>query len=156
MTQAPPPGPPPATPVQLTDAIKGMINGAFDNRTPVLVCYVDAEGQPSLSLRGSTQAISDTQLAVWARNPESGLAHEIQSRPRVTLWYRDPETRTMLQFRGRAHVETDPAAANRVYDNSPEPERNFDPERKGTAVIIDLDRVDGRTPDGPVRMERGA
>jgi hypothetical protein len=156
MTQAPPPGPPPATPIKLTDEIKLAVNGAFDNRTPVVICYVDKVGQPSLSLRGTTQALSDTQLAVWARNPEGGLPNEIAVRPRVTLWYRDPATRTNLQFRGRAHVASDPAIRDRIYDSSPEPERNFDPERKGVAIVIDLDRVDGRTPEGPIRMERGA
>jgi hypothetical protein len=30
-----------------------------------------------------------------------------------------------------------------VYDDSPEIERNMDKERKGVALIIDLDSVDG-------------
>ena len=34
-------------------------------------------------------------------------------------------------------------SAARVYDNSPEGERNLDKDRKGVALIIDLDSVDG-------------
>jgi hypothetical protein len=28
-----------------------------------------------------------------------------------------------------------------IYDNSPEPERNADKEMKGTAMIVEIDRV---------------
>ena len=30
-----------------------------------------------------------------------------------------------------------------MFENAPEAERKSDPERKGIAIIIDLDRIDG-------------
>jgi hypothetical protein len=44
----------------------------------------------------------------------------------------------------------------RVYTRSPEVEQNHDPDRRGLALIIDIERVQGASPRGSVRMERGA
>jgi hypothetical protein len=78
----------------------------------------------------------------------------IASNPKVTLLYRDPTTRTMIFFYGQAHTATDQATTDRLYDESPEPERNADPEKKGVGIIVDLDVVQGRTPDGPLNLTR--
>jgi hypothetical protein len=73
--------------------------------------------------------------------------------------YRAPAQRVMLQFAGRARL-ADPAERDRVYDLAPEFEQRADAERKGTGVIIDLDKVEGilgLDADGnrrPVRMTR--
>ena len=71
--------------------------------------------------------------------------------PKVALLYRNTETRVAWQFLGRGHVVTDEAARNQIFDSSPEFERNQDPERKGIAIVIDVDRVVMR---GEVIMER--
>jgi hypothetical protein len=142
---------PATTPLQLTDEIKGWVNNAYDNRTPVVVVYVDGDGQPSMSFRGTAQAWSDTQLAFWARGASNFPAH-ITERPQITLWYRDPAARTTLQFRGRARLENDPQNRDLIFDRSPAAEQAADPDRKGVAVVIDLDRVDGRTATGPIAL----
>jgi len=144
----------PLTELKLTPEIKEAVNGALLNRTPIIVAYVDEDGQPSLSFRGSTQAYSDTQLAVWVRNPEGGLQKALAKNNRVTLFYRDPEKRITLQFRGRGHIENDAKTRETVYNNAPEPERNADREQKGFPLIIDLDRVDGVMPGFRVQMRR--
>jgi hypothetical protein len=146
--------PPTPTALQLTDEIKSVVNGALTNGTPFVVAYVDVNGQPSLSLRGSTQAYSDDQLAIWIRNPEGGLLNSLEKNPRVTLFYRDSATRTTLQFRGRAHVENSPPVREHVYNSAPEQERNADKEQKGIPLIIDLDRVDGVIPGTRIMMRR--
>ena len=97
----------PLTELKLTPEIRDAVNNALSNRTPIMVAYVDEEGQPSLSFRGSTQVYSDTQLAIWVRNPEGGLQKALAQNNRITLFYRDPEKRITLQFRGRARIEND-------------------------------------------------
>jgi hypothetical protein len=146
----------PPSPIQLTEEIRAAVNGALANGTPVVVAYVDERGQPRLSFRGSTQVFGDDQLAIWVRNPEGGLPRALAANPRVSLLYRNPQPRTMLLFEGRGRI--DPAEATRatVYEQAPEVERNFDPERKGLALIVDLDRVAGFTPAGRVLMQRPA
>jgi predicted pyridoxine 5'-phosphate oxidase superfamily flavin-nucleotide-binding protein len=144
----------PLTEMKLTDEIKDAVNNALANRTPIVVAYVDEDGQPSLSFRGSTQAYSDTQLAIWVRNPEGGLLKSLEKNNRITLFYRDPEKRMTLQFRGRATIQNDDATRDKVYSNAPEVERNADREKKGFPIVIDLHRVDGVMPGIRVQMRK--
>ena len=148
---------PAATPseLKLTDEIKEAVNGALVNGTPIMVAYVDEDGQPSLSFRGSTQAYSDTQLAIWVRNPEGGLLRSLEKNPRMTLFYRNPQTRMTLQFRGYGKIVDTEEVRKHVYEHAPEPERNADREQKGIPLIIDLHRVDGVVPGARIQMARG-
>jgi hypothetical protein len=140
--------------IALTDEMRDALAGALANGNPVIVAYVTEEGQPSLSFRGSAQVYSNDQVAVWVRNPEGGLQRALAKNPRVTMLYRNPQTRQMFNFQGRGHFDSSEAARNKVYDNSAEPERNADRERKGLALIVDLDRVTGFGPGGRVLMQR--
>jgi len=144
------------TELKLNEQIRNAINNAFTSGKPVIVAYVDDNGQPSLSYRGSTHVHSDTQLAIWARNPEGGLPKALAKNPRVTLLFRDPgpENRAMLQFRGVARIDNSEATRQQVYDAIPEAEKNADREKKGMPVIIDLERVDGFMPGARVAMRK--
>ena len=145
---------PPITEMNMTDEIKNAVNNALTEGNPVFVAYVDEEGQPSLSFRGSTHVHSPNQLAIWVRNPEGGLGKALAKNPRVSLLYRNPQTRAMLQFKGTAHVENAPDVRERVYDESPERERAADPDKKGFPLIIDLARVDGMVPPQRFAMRK--
>jgi hypothetical protein len=147
---------PPATEVHLGPDIAATINGALANGTPVLVAYVDGEDRVHLSYRGTTQVLAPDRLALWARDPEGGLPRAVATRPKLTLLYRDMKTRTNYTFYGRARVTTDEPERAAVYDGSPEQERNFDPARRGAALIVDVDRVEGMGPAGRVNMQRAA
>jgi hypothetical protein len=154
MTQQP--APEPLTEMKLTDQIKKMVNESFLSGKPIIVAYTDDNGAPSLSFRGSAIAYSDNQLAIWARNPDGGLLKSLPKNARVTMLYRDPgpENRAMLQFRGVAHVDNSPAVREDVYSRIPEPEQNADKEKKGSPVILDLERVDGFMPGARVAMRK--
>jgi hypothetical protein len=143
-----------ATPIKITDEIKEAVNGALANGTPVVVAYVNEDGQPSLSFRGSTQVYSDDQLAIWVRNPDGGLLRSLSKNPRITILYRNPATRQMLNFQGRAHVEDAADVREKVYSSAPESEQRADAEKKGRPLIIDLDRVAGAGPSGRIMMQR--
>jgi hypothetical protein len=130
------------------------VNNALTDGNPVIVAYVDESGQPNLSFRGSAQAYGDDQLAIWVRNPEGGLQKSLAKNARLTLLYRNPQTRQMLNFQGRGRFDSSEAARKTVYENSPQPEQNADRERKGLALIVDLDKVSGFGPGGRVMMQR--
>jgi predicted pyridoxine 5'-phosphate oxidase superfamily flavin-nucleotide-binding protein len=148
------PAPPlPPSPLRLSDDLKQLIKDAW-NTSPMLVAAVDPNGQPRLSLRGTVQAISDDRLAFWARNADGGTVGGLEKNPLVTLFYRNPGTRTTFYFYGRAHVTRDEQERRLVYDNSPEPERLADFHYRGLAVIIELDKVEGVTPAGRVHLAR--
>jgi hypothetical protein len=157
------PGAPiPATELKLTPELKALVNNALVTRHPMLMSYVGESGQPVLSFRGSTQAYSDEQLAIWIRNADGNLLKSVASNPKVAFMYRNEDTKETFQFQGRAFVATGEAERTKVYDNAPPVERAHDFARTGVALIVDLDLVEGwfgLTPDGPigrVRMLRGA
>lgn len=135
---------------------KAIVNGALANNTPMIVAYTDDNGAPNLSLRGSVQVYSDTQLSIWVRHANGGMANALRKNPRMALMYRDPPARTNLTFEGRAHFEEDAEVRDRVFELAPEVEQKHDPGRIGAALIIDLERVTGNTPRGGVRMQVAA
>jgi hypothetical protein len=140
--------------LELTGDIAAAINGAGEAGTAIVIAYVDAQGAPSMSYRGSTQVYSPHQVAVWARNPNEGLAVAVKERPLVSLMYLNRQTPGpyFLSIKGRARV--DPEANQQVYDNMMKGERDRDPDRKGVAVVVDVDTVDGRGADGGFHLER--
>lgn len=137
--------------LQLSDEWKQSIDGALADGAPIVVACVDASGQPLLSFRGSTQVHSDDQLAIWVRNPDGGILRHVQTNPHLAFMYRNPEKRLVFQLHGRATRVTDAALRQLVYNRSPEVERNADPEVKGVALLVDLDRAIQR---GAVVMSR--
>lgn len=146
--------PPAQRELRLDPEMKAAVDGALDNQTPMLIAYVDDEKQIHLSFRGTIQAYSDDQLALWAREPEGGLPRNIPDRPHVTLFYHDPATRTSYTFYGRARVEQDPAARTAIFENSHPREQQMDFRRRGVAIVVDLDKIEGRAAGGRVLMLR--
>lgn len=132
--------------------VRGIINGALANGTPMVVAYTDENGQPVLSLRGSTQVYSDTQLCIWVRNADGGIVKTMAGNNRVSLLYRDSKLRTTLIVQGRGHVSSDPEVRERVFQLAPEVEQNHDPDRKGAALIIDITTLQGTSVRGMVKV----
>jgi pyridoxine/pyridoxamine 5'-phosphate oxidase len=140
----------------LDDELKGIINTALSEHTPMVLASVDAEGQPRLTFRGSIQTFSDDQVGFWARNVGGGTMDNIAANPRVSMIMRNPETRVMLQLIGRAR-RVEGVERDQVYANAPEFEQRADADKKGAGVIVDLDKVEGflgMGPDGKPRFLR--
>ena len=123
--------PPVLTELKLSGEMKQAVDIAFGTGKPVAIAYVDENGAPQLSYRGSTQAYSDTQLALWVRNPEGRILESIAKNPAVALIYGnfDPSNRSFMIFRGRAHVDNGDAVRTHVYEHAHEFERGQDKER---------------------------
>lgn len=143
---------------QPTDRIpasaKVLINNARTNNTPFCVAHADENGIPVLTFRGSVQVLDDQTLCAWIRQASGGLMKAIQKNPVISLAYRDG-SKAMLLVQGRARVAENDELRNRVWDLTPEVEQNHDPARKGAAMIIDVDRIQGFSTGGePVRMAR--
>jgi hypothetical protein len=140
------------SPLVITPEIKALIGGALESGNVLLFAAVGPDHKPILSFRGSTIVFSDTQLSFWARNAEGGTIEAIRQNPHVALMYRS-QTVPMLQFVGRARITEDAAERTKAFDLSHEKERERDPERKGRAIIIDLDEIKGVIgfgKDGPI------
>jgi hypothetical protein len=141
-----------ADPIDLLGDIALAVNGAAERSEALAVGYVDDAGYPAVSFRGSTQVHGPQQLAIWARKADDGLARAIAERPQVTLVYYGPGSPgpLFLSFRGRARV--DASANDAVYAAMIEGERQQDPDRKGVAVLIDVESVQGFAADGPFQQ----
>jgi hypothetical protein len=141
-------------PIELNETIKEAVDHALEQGKPIVVSYVDEQGQPRLSFRGSTQVYGKDQLAIWIRNPEGGLQKALAKNPRLALLYRSPEPRMNFNFMGRGHFDSSEGVRAKVYESSPQSEQNADKDRKGMALVIDLDRVTGVIPGAPINMQR--
>ena len=150
-----PAAPPPPAPVDL-QRFAPVIEAAGLQGPTIVVAYVDGDGQPHLSFRGTVQVLDAERLAMWNIDAQGGLARAIVANPHLACWYHDADTRTTLQFHGRAHIDNDSLVRDAVFDHSPEREQRKDPDRAGIAIVVDVDRVAGRSPEGAVDMRRVA
>jgi general stress protein 26 len=119
---------------------------ALENGTPTLAAYVNEHGQPSMSTRGTPQVFSNNETALWARCRDTGMAKAVKENPLVPVFYyahMGNPAYGNLQFQGRARVEEDQAICDRVYEGSPALEQRADPERKGIAIIVELEKYPG-------------
>lgn len=141
-------------PVNLTGEIAAAIDGAVLRGHQLALAYIRDDGSPSVSFRGSTYVRSATELAIWARKRDSGLASAIRDRPRVSLVFfeMDGPGARYLTIDGRARVAGE--LDDEVYGAIVEPERQQDPDRNGVAVIIDVDSVAGATANGFFQQTR--
>ena len=145
------------TELKLSSALKETVNTALERGRMLSVAYVSPEGQPELSFRGSVQAYSDNQLAIWVRNPEGGILKAVTSgRPHIALLYGElgAQSKAFVTFRGRGRVESSESVRRKVFDDSPTIERDMDKDRKGVALLIDLDSVDGFFGGSALKMGR--
>ena len=137
------------TELKINDALKQKVMEAYvPNDWPIIVGYVDEQGRPGLSYRGSVVVVSETQIGVWARNAEGGTASALNKNPNMTLVYREPtpdhgRSAAVVTFRGRGRVDNSEAMRDAVYNTMPQRERDADAEKKGVAIIVDLDSVTG-------------
>ena len=146
---------PPATePLSIRPEWKELIDNALTNGTPVIVAYVDASGVPHVSPRGSVQVLNETQLGMWARDPEGGLLKGIAANPNMAFYYRDPKTRAALTVTGKARV-AEGETRETIYQGQPALERNMDGRMIGTAVVVDVDLLEAAGPSGRAKMARG-
>ena len=130
--------PPRLTAGEVPLAVRGIVNDAVPNGTPMSVAHVGEDGAPVLTVRGSVQFFGPAQLSVWLRNPKGGLATAIARDPRVALLYRDSARVVTVSITGLAHVETDEAVRERVYEAMSEFEQTHDPDREGACMIVDI------------------
>jgi hypothetical protein len=159
MLTTPPPGP--AAPMVMDEALRARFDTALAGQHAMYVAYVDREGRPHLSMRGSILTLGPDSLGLWARNG-GGMPDAIAHNPNVALFYRDEVARATYQLAGRARIATDDATRRRIFDAMPILEQRHDFAELGTAIVIDLDLVTGWAGFSatgqidPVRLVRGA
>jgi hypothetical protein len=135
---APPaPAPPPPLTLDLTD-FADAIDHALANQTPMLIASVH-DGQPDLAFKGSFMVWDRDHLAYWERGLNETLAG-IRDNPRVAVLVR-PKGSPPVRFYGQARVVEDATEQEAIWQRVVPEEQGRDPEKKGFAVVIRVDRI---------------
>lgn len=124
------------------------INGAFPANT-CLVATVQPNGFAQVTPRGSVLVLDDETLAFWERGKGSTNA-ELKDGSKVTVYFRDPKLREagvlpaggIARFYGTATLHKSGAMTDKIWDKMVQPEKDRDPERKGFAVSVKVERAE--------------
>ncbi len=127
--------------IKLEQSLRDRIDRAIDNLIPITVSYIDPTGKPHIAFYGSTHVHSDNQLAIWARNPQGALCTTLAKNPYVACIYGNIKDKVYITLEGRGRITTDHSERDRIYTQMHPIEQKFDADRKGVAIVIDLDRV---------------
>ena len=137
--------------VKLTRQMADALKGALLSGRPALVATSGTSGMPDLAYKGSIMVLDQDHLAFWERAHGTTLSN-LRENPQASLIYFNPQARLMWKFFGVSELLTSGARRMEVLSKSPQVELDRDPERKGVAVVIRVDKV---FQAGQVIMERG-
>lgn len=137
--------------INVTEEMRQFIDRALADRCPCILATASPTGEPSVSYRGSMMVFDDDSLAYWERTQRAGLEH-IDANPKVVVMYRNPAERKSWKFHGDATVYRDGEVRDRVMARVVQAELDRDPDRKGFAVVIRLNRI--MTMGGDVVQQR--
>lgn len=126
--------------IHLTDQMRKLIDNALADGSPCVLATASAGGEPDIGFKGSMMVFDNERLAYWERTRRQHLKN-IRENPRVVVLYRDPKTRVNFRFHGVAEVHEDGALREEVMARTVKEEIDKDPERKGVAVIIRVEKV---------------
>ena len=124
------------------------INTAFPANV-TLVGSVLPDGYAQVTPRGSTMVYDDEHLALWERGKGSTNA-QLHDGTKLTVFLRKPALREagvlpkggVARFYGAARVHKSGPVYDEVWKRLIQPEKDRDPERKGFAVLIKVERAE--------------
>ncbi len=127
--------------IDLTQEMKDAVNNALTDKVACILATASPDGKPGVGFRGSMMAYDNSSLAYWERTFRRS-AENVLANPHVVILYRNPQTRTAWKFFGRVEVHTDGAVRDDVMNRVVQAELDRDPDRKGAAVVVRLDRIE--------------
>jgi uncharacterized protein len=133
---------------KIPSALQQHINSAY----PANVCLIGTvlpNGFAQITPRGSTMVYDDEHIALWERGRGSTNAN-LSDGTAVTVFMRNPALREagllprggILRLYGRARVHKSGPVYDEVWRRLIEPEKKNDPDKKGYAVLIPIERAE--------------
>ncbi len=124
------------------------INTAY----PANVCIVGTvlpNGFAQMTPRGSTMVFDDEHIALWERGRGS-TNEQLKDGTPVTIFMRKPALRDagilprggILRLYGRAKLHKSGPVYDEVWNRLIEPEKKGDPDKKGFAVLVAIERAE--------------
>lgn len=124
------------------------INTAFPDNV-CLVGSVLPDGFAQVTPRGGLMVFDDTHLASWERG-KGATAANLTDGSKLTVYFRKPQLRAdgvlpkggIARFYGTAHIHRSGPAYEEVWRRLVQPEKDRDPDKKGFAVLIAVERAE--------------
>jgi hypothetical protein len=131
----------------IPNALREHIDGAFPDFT-CLLGTVLPNGFAQISPRGSAMVFDGEHIAIWERGKGSTNVN-LKDGSKVTVFFRKrPLRETILpkggvaRFYGTAKIHKSGPVYDEVWKRLIEPEKKSDPDRKGYAVLIKVERAE--------------
>ena len=141
--------------------IPKVLHEHIDTAFPANVCLIGValpDGYAQITPRGSTMVYDDQHLALWERGKGS-TNKQLHDGAKVTVFLRKPQLREagvlpkggIARFYGVAKVHKSGAIYDKVWQKLVQPEKDRDPQKKGYAVLIRVERAEDLDGD-PLRL----
>lgn len=123
-----------------------LINTAF----PMNVCLIGSvlpNGYAQVTPRGSTFVFDDDHIMLWERGRGSTTDH-MKDGTKLTVYYQNFAKNDVLpiggicRLYGTAKVYKSGPVYDQVWEKTIPPEKERDPEKKGYAVLIEIERTE--------------
>jgi|SRR5579872_2722847 len=132
--------------------IPKVLQQHIDTAFPANVCLVGSvlpNGFAQITPRGGTMVYDDEHIALWERGKGS-TSGNLQNGTRLTVYFRKPQLREegllpkggIARFYGIAEVHKSGPIYEAVWRRLVQPEKDRDPEKKGFAVLIAVERAE--------------
>jgi len=132
--------------------IPKVLQSHIDTAFPTHVCLVGSvlpDGFAQVTPRGGTIVFDDEHLALWERGKGSTAAN-LRDGTKLTVYFRKPQLREsgilpkggIARFYGTARIHRAGPVYEEVWERLIQPEKDRDPEKKGFAVLIAVDRAE--------------
>lgn len=132
--------------------IPASLREHFDTAFPanvILVGSVQPNGYAQITPRGSAQVYDEEHISLWERGRGSTNA-AITEGTKLTFFFRSPKLREsgalpnggVARFYGTASVHKSGPIYDKVWERLIQPEKDRDPEKKGFAVLVKIERAE--------------
>lgn len=126
--------------ISIVDPMKQLIDNALANGCPCILATVSADGEPDIGYKGSMMVFAGDSLAYWERTKRVHFKN-VKENPKVIVLFRDTKSKAAWRFHGAATLHEDGPVRDQVMARTVKAELDKDPERKGAAVVIRLDKI---------------
>jgi hypothetical protein len=132
--------------------IPKILHEHIDTAFPANVCLLGSvlpNGFAQITPRGGAMVYDDEHIALWERGRGSS-AESMKDGSKLTIYFRKPSLREegilplggIARFYGTAKIYRSGPVYEEVWRRLVQPEKDRDPEKKGYAVLIAVERAE--------------
>lgn len=132
--------------------IPKKIQPHIDSAFPTHVCLIGSvlpDGYAQITPRGSTQVYDDNHISLWERGRGSTTGNT-ENGTKLMVYYSNYELMSqgvlpiagIARLYGVAEIHKSGPVYDKVWERLIQPEKDRDPEKKGWAVLIKIEKVE--------------